>query len=49
MTRAELLQFMRGHSLAVEASVSQSMAPQAAVVGFIVTEEFKIRFERSSI
>ena len=48
MTRAELLHFMRGHSLAIEASVSQSKVPQAAVVGFIVTDDFEIRFERSA-
>jgi hypothetical protein len=45
MTRTELLQFMRGHSLAVEASVSPSKAPQAAVVGFIVTDDFEVFFD----
>jgi general stress protein 26 len=45
MTRQELLQFIRSHSLAVQASVSQCDAPQAAVVGFIVTDDFEIFFD----
>ncbi len=45
MTHAELLQFMRGHSLAVQASVSPSGTPQAAVVGFVVTDNFEIFFD----
>lgn len=45
MTKAELLQFLRGHSLAVQASVSPSDGPQAAVVGFIVSEDFEIFFD----
>jgi len=45
MTRAELLTFMRGHSLAVQASVSAVDAPQAAVVGFAVTDDFEIVFD----
>ena len=36
---------MRGHSLAVQASVSPSNSPQAAVVGFIVTDEFEVFFD----
>jgi hypothetical protein len=45
MTRAELLQFMRGHSLAVQTSVSPSGAPQAAVVGIVVTKDLEIFFD----
>lgn len=45
MTRTELLQFMRGHALAVQASVSPLDAPQAAVVGFIVADDFEIFFD----
>ena len=45
MTRSELLQFMRGHSLAVQASVSPSVAPQAAVVGMVVTDDFEVFFD----
>jgi hypothetical protein len=42
VTRAEILAFMRLHSLAVQASVSAAGAPQAAVVGFIVTDDFEV-------
>ena len=45
MTPAELLDFMRHHSLAVQASVSGVAAPQAAVVGFVVTESFELFFD----
>ncbi len=45
MTRGELLRFMRDHSLAVQSSVSPSAAPQAAVVGFVVSSRFEIFFD----
>jgi len=45
MTRSELLQFMRGQSLAVQTSVSPSLAPQAAVVGIVVTDDFEVFFD----
>lgn len=45
MTRAEVLAFMRCHSLAIQASVSVAGAPQAAVVGFIVTDDFEVVFD----
>jgi len=45
MTLAGLLQFMRSHRLAVEASVSPSGSPEAAVVGFVVTDRFEIVFD----
>jgi general stress protein 26 len=45
MTRAELLQFMRSHSLAVQASVSPSGAPQAAVVGMVVSDDLHVFFD----
>ena len=44
-TRADILTFMRGHSLAVQASVSASNSPQAAVVGFIITDGFEVFFD----
>lgn len=44
-TRADILEFMRRHSLAVQASVSASNSPQAAVVGFIVTDDFELFFD----
>ena len=36
---------MRGHSLAVQASVSQALAPQAAVVGIAITNKFELLFD----
>lgn len=45
MTRAELLEFMRRHSLAVQTSVSPSGAPQAAIVGIVVTDAFEVFFD----
>ena len=45
MTRGELLRFIRGYSLAVQASMSAFDAPQAAVVGIGVTDEFEIFFD----
>jgi uncharacterized protein YhbP (UPF0306 family) len=45
MTRDEILRFMRSHSLAVEATVSETGAPQAAVVGIVVTEDFELFFD----
>jgi hypothetical protein len=44
-TRADVLKFMREHALAVQASVSPSHSPQAAVVGFVVTDDFEIVFD----
>jgi hypothetical protein len=40
MTRADLLDFMRGEPLAVVASVSDAGMPEAAVVGIAVTDKF---------
>jgi Pyridoxamine 5'-phosphate oxidase len=45
MTRGELLQFMRSHLLGVQASVAPSAAPQAAVVGMVVSDQFEIFFD----
>jgi uncharacterized protein YhbP (UPF0306 family) len=45
ITRLEVLEFLRGCSLAVQASVSPSLVPQAAVVGFIVTDDFELFFD----
>ena len=45
MTRAELLAFMRSEPLAVEATVAPSGAPQAAVVGIVVTDDFEVVFD----
>jgi general stress protein 26 len=45
MTTADLLDFMRGHPLAVQASVSDAGSPQAAVVGIAVSDDLEIVFD----
>ena len=45
MTRAELVQFLRRYRLAVQASVAPGGAPQAAVVGFGVSDACEIVFD----
>jgi hypothetical protein len=45
MTTSQLLEFMRTHRLAVQASVSPASAAQAAVVGFAVTNAFELVFD----
>ena len=45
MNRAELLVFLRRHRICVQASTSASGAPQAAVVGFAVSDDLEIIFE----
>jgi sulfate adenylyltransferase large subunit len=45
MTRAELLVFLQRHRLCVVASTSPSGSPQAAVVGFAVSDDLEIVFD----
>jgi len=45
MQRAELVQFMRFHRWAVQTSVSKSGAPQAALVGVVVTDDLEVFFD----
>lgn len=45
ITREGLLDFMRRHWLAVQSSVAPSGAPQSAVVGFVVTDDFEMFFD----
>lgn len=45
MKRDELMWFLRRHKLAVQASVAPDGAPQAAVVGFAVSDDFEIVFD----
>jgi hypothetical protein len=45
MTRADLVEFLRQHRLAVQSSVSQGGSPQAAVVGIVVSDELEIVFD----
>ncbi len=44
-TRAAILAFMRSRWLVVQASISPSGSPQAAVVGVIVTDDFEVFFD----
>ena len=45
MNRTDLLQFMRTHINAVQATVSPDGSPQAAVVGIAVTDLFELVFD----
>ena len=45
MNSVMLLDFLREHRLAVQASVSTESHPQAAVIGIAVTERFEIIFD----
>jgi uncharacterized protein YhbP (UPF0306 family) len=45
MDATRLLEFLRQHRLAVQASVSAANRPQAAVVGCAVTDQFEIVFD----
>ena len=44
-TSTELLQFLRSHKVAVQASVTPSGTPQAAVVGYAVSDALEIIFD----
>jgi PPOX class probable F420-dependent enzyme len=45
MDASALLDFLRAHRVAVVASVAADGAPQAAVVGYAVTDEFELVFD----
>lgn len=45
MTREELVEFIRRHRHAVEASVAAGGAPQAAVVGIACSDELELVFD----
>jgi hypothetical protein len=45
MTRDELLAFMRRYRVAVQSSVSAAGAPQAALVGVAIGDDFEIVFD----
>jgi hypothetical protein len=45
MNRAELVTFLRRHRLCVQASVSPASSPQAALVGFAVSDQLEIVFD----
>ena len=44
-TREQILAFMRAHRMAVQASVADWSAPQAAAVGIVVTDAFEVFFD----
>lgn len=45
ITKAELLSFLRKHRLGVVATVSESGAPESAVVGIAITDDLEIIFD----
>ena len=44
-SRAQVLEFIRSHSIGVQASVSHELRPQAAAVGFAITDAFELFFD----
>ena len=48
MTRAELIELLRGHKLAVVSSVSADGQPQAAVVGIATSDRLELVFDTLS-
>jgi general stress protein 26 len=44
-TRPQILEFIRTHTLAVQATVAPATSPQAAVVGFVATDDFELFFD----
>jgi pyridoxine/pyridoxamine 5'-phosphate oxidase len=49
MTKNELIAFMRAQRWAVEASVSSAGAPQAAVIGVVITDDLEIVFDTETV
>lgn len=49
MTKSDLLKFIRKHTLAVQASASLQLSPQAALIGFVITDNFEIFFDTSEM
>src|SRR5687767_6752552 len=48
MTREELVSFLRRYKLAAEATIAPGGAPQAAIVGFSVSDDLEIVFDTTS-
>lgn len=48
LSRAELLTFIRQHRYAVEATISHTGGPQAALVGFVVNDALEFFFDAFS-
>ena len=49
MTESELLGFLQGQKVAVEASASADGGPEAAVVGIVVTDSFEVFFDCTTV
>ncbi|MBA3462181.1 MAG: pyridoxamine 5'-phosphate oxidase family protein [Deltaproteobacteria bacterium] len=45
MTRGDLIAFLRNHKLCVQSSLHASGAPQAAVVGYAVSDDLEVVFD----
>jgi hypothetical protein len=45
MQKSELLEYLKAQRLAVQASVSAAGAPQAAVIGIVVSDDFEVFFD----
>src|SRR5665213_845013 len=45
MNLAVLLEFLRKHRLAVQATISPATSPQAAVIGIAISDRFEIVFD----
>jgi general stress protein 26 len=45
MIEAELLNFLREHRWAIEATASASLTPQAAIIGIAVTDRLEVLFD----
>lgn len=48
MDNSAILTFIRSHRFAIEATVSLGHSPQAAIIGFAVTEQFELVFDTLS-
>lgn len=48
MTHRELIEFLRRHWLCVGATVSASGGPEAAALGFVVSDDFEFFFDTES-
>lgn len=48
MTKHDLVTFLRKYQLAVQASVASDGAPQAAVIGFVVSDDLELFFDTLS-
>lgn len=45
MDHSAILTFIRSHRYAIEATVSPDHSPQAAIIGFAMTEQFELVFD----